>query len=167
LVLPEAPPDHSTISRTRRVIDLETHEAVFTWMLQRLADAGLVTGKTVGMDATTLEGNAALRSILRRDTSERYHDFLTTLAQASALRASLRDGWHAARAPAGAHEHPEAIADSHGRRQSGAPHAAADWRRHAAWPEGGVNALVAALLALIGSLPVLAARHRRTSRLRD
>ena len=42
LVLPDAPPDHSTISRTRRLIDLETHEAVFTWMLQRLADAGLV-----------------------------------------------------------------------------------------------------------------------------
>ena len=46
LVLPEAPPDHSTISRTRRLIDLETHEAVFTWMLQRLADAGLVKGTT-------------------------------------------------------------------------------------------------------------------------
>jgi transposase len=57
-VLPEAPPDHSTISRTRRLIDLETHEAVFTWMLQRLADAGLVKGKTVGIDATTLEANA-------------------------------------------------------------------------------------------------------------
>jgi transposase len=41
VVLPEAPPDHSTISRTRRLIDLETHEAVFTWILQRLADAGL------------------------------------------------------------------------------------------------------------------------------
>ena len=38
--LEEAPPDHSTISRTRRLIDLETHEAVFTWILQRLADAG-------------------------------------------------------------------------------------------------------------------------------
>src|SRR5438552_5220641 len=45
LVLPEAPPDHSTISRTRRLIDLETHEAVFTWLLQRLADADLVKGK--------------------------------------------------------------------------------------------------------------------------
>ena len=42
LVLPEAPPDHSTISRTRRLIDLETHEAIFTWILQRLADEGLV-----------------------------------------------------------------------------------------------------------------------------
>ena len=55
LVLPEAPPNHSTISRTRRLIDVETHDAVFTWMLQRLADAGLVKGKTVGIDATTLE----------------------------------------------------------------------------------------------------------------
>jgi transposase len=60
LVLPEAPPDYSTISRTRRLIDLETHEAVFTWMLQRLADAGLVKGKTVGIDATTLEARRAL-----------------------------------------------------------------------------------------------------------
>ena len=55
LVLPDAPPDHSTISRTRRLIDLETHEAVFAWILQRLADAGLVKGKTIGIDATTLE----------------------------------------------------------------------------------------------------------------
>jgi transposase len=68
LELDEAPPDHSTISRTRRLIDLETHQAVFTWILQRLAEAGLVNGKTVGVDATTLEANAALRSIVRRDT---------------------------------------------------------------------------------------------------
>jgi transposase len=69
LVLPEAPPDHSTISRTRRLIDLETHEAVFTWMLQRLADACLVKGKTVGIDATTLEANAALRSAASCDAT--------------------------------------------------------------------------------------------------
>jgi transposase len=60
--------DHSTISRTHRLIDLETHGAAFTWMLQRLADAGLVKGKTVGIDATTLEANEALRSIVRRET---------------------------------------------------------------------------------------------------
>src|SRR3954449_11666200 len=82
LVLPETPPDHPTISRTRRLIDLETHEAVFTWMLHRLAEAGLVKGKTVGIDATTLEANAALRSIVRRETGESYQDFLTELAQA-------------------------------------------------------------------------------------
>jgi transposase len=90
LVLPEAPPDHSTISRTRRLIDLETHRAVFTWILQRLADAGLVKGKTVGTDATTLEANAALRSIVRRDTGESYQDFLTMLAQTSGIETPTR-----------------------------------------------------------------------------
>jgi transposase len=90
LVLPDAPPDHSTISRTRRLIDLETHQAVFTWMLQRLADAGLVKGKTIGIDATTLEANAALRSIVRRDSGETYQDFLTKLAQASGIETPTR-----------------------------------------------------------------------------
>ena len=61
IALAEASPDHSTVSRTRRRIDVETHEAVFTWVLQRVADAGLLKGKTVGIDATTLEANAALR----------------------------------------------------------------------------------------------------------
>jgi transposase len=90
LVMPEAPPDHSTISRTRRLIDLETHEAVFTWMLHCLADAGLVKGKTVGIDATTLEANAALRSIVRRDTGESYQGFLTQLAHASGIETPTR-----------------------------------------------------------------------------
>lgn len=54
LELPEAPPDHSTISRTRRLIDLDTHRAVFTWVLDGLAAAGLVKGDTIGIDATTL-----------------------------------------------------------------------------------------------------------------
>ena len=63
----EPSPDHSTLSRKRRLIDVETHEAVFTWVLERLAEAGLVTGKTVGIDATTLEANAAMRSIERRE----------------------------------------------------------------------------------------------------
>jgi transposase len=91
VVLPEAPPDHSTISRTRRLIDLETHEAVFTWILQRLADAGLVKGKTIGIDATTLEANAALRSIVRRDTRATYQEFLTQLAQASGIDTPTRE----------------------------------------------------------------------------
>jgi hypothetical protein len=87
---PESPPDHSTISRTRRLIDLETHQAMFTWMLQRLADAGLVKGKTVGIEATTLEANAALRSIVRRDTGESDQDFLMKLAQASGIETPTR-----------------------------------------------------------------------------
>ena len=85
-----APPDHSTISRTRRLIDLETHQAVFTWILQRVADAGLLKGKTLGIDATTLEANAALRSIVRRDTGESYQEFLTQLAQASGIATPTR-----------------------------------------------------------------------------
>jgi len=88
--LEDAPPDHSTISRTRRLIDLETHRAVFTWVLQCLGGAGLVQGKTIGIDATTLEANAALRSIVRRDTGESYHDFLTKLAQASGIDTPTR-----------------------------------------------------------------------------
>ena len=60
LGLTEAAPDHSTISRTRRLIDLETHQTVFTWVLHCLGVAGLVKGKTLGIDATTLEANAAL-----------------------------------------------------------------------------------------------------------
>ena len=91
LELPEPPPDHSTISRTRRLIDLETHREVFTWMLERLAEAGLVKGKTIGMDATTLEANAALRSIVRRDTGESYQEFLTRLAQASGIETPTRE----------------------------------------------------------------------------
>ena len=88
--LDEAPPDHSTISRTRRLIDLETHRAVFTWVLQCLSTAGLVKGKTIGIDATTLEANAALRSIVRRDSDERYEEFLTNLATASGISTPTR-----------------------------------------------------------------------------
>ena len=75
--LDETPPDHSTISRTRRLIDVETHREVFTWVLGVLAEKGLLKGQTLGVDATTLEANAALRTIVRRDTGEGYQEFLT------------------------------------------------------------------------------------------
>ena len=90
LAPPSAPPDHSTISRTRRLLSVETHEAVFTWVLQQLADAGLVRGRTVGIDATTLEANAALRSIVRRETGEDDTTFLTRLAEASGIATPTR-----------------------------------------------------------------------------
>jgi transposase len=72
LGLDEAAPDHSTISRTRRLIDLEAHRAVFTWVQERLGAARLLRGTTLAVDATTLEANAAMRSIVRRDTGETY-----------------------------------------------------------------------------------------------
>src|SRR6202163_1510410 len=91
LPVDEAPPDHSTISRTRRAIGLESHRAVFTWVQQRLVAAGLLKGKTVAVDATTLEANAALRSIVRRDSAESYQEFLTGLAQASGIATPTRE----------------------------------------------------------------------------
>jgi transposase len=87
----EVPPDHSTVSRTRRLIDLETHSRVFTWMLRVLAQHGLIHGKTVGVDGTTLEANAAMRSIVRRDTGQSYPEFLTELAKASGVETPTRE----------------------------------------------------------------------------
>src|ERR1035441_5441936 len=91
LPVEEPPPDHSTISRTRRAIDLESHRAVFTWVQQRLVVAGLLKGKTIAVDATTLEANAAMRSIVRRDTEESYQEFLTGLAKASGIATPTRE----------------------------------------------------------------------------
>ena len=90
LKLSESPPDHSTLSRTRRLIDVETHGAVFGWVLARVGEAALLKGKTLGIDATTLEANAALRSIVRRDSGEGYEEFLKGLAQASGVETPTR-----------------------------------------------------------------------------
>src|SRR5258708_22588681 len=89
--LTEQTPDHSTISRTRRLSDVETHRAVFGWVLGLLADRGLIQGKRVGVDATTLEANAAMRSIVRRDTGASYEEFLTGLAKASGMPTPTRE----------------------------------------------------------------------------
>ena len=91
IALDEDTPDHSTISRTRRLIDLETHAAVFAWVLEVLARRGLIVGKRVAIDATTLEANAAMRSIVRRDTGASYNQFLTGLAQASGIETPTRE----------------------------------------------------------------------------
>ena len=90
IALTEGTPDHSTISRNRRLIDLETHQEVFTWMLQVLAKHKLLDGKTIGVDGSTLEANAALRSIIRRDTGESYQEFLTRLAKESGIETPTR-----------------------------------------------------------------------------
>src|SRR5450755_1302004 len=91
IALTEGTPDHSTLSRTRRLIDLETHAQVFAWVLGLLADRGLLEGKRIGIDATTLEANAAMRSIVRRDTGESYNEFLTGLAKASGIETPTRE----------------------------------------------------------------------------
>jgi len=87
----EKTPDHSTISRTRRLIDLETHEQVFAYVLKILANHGLIEGKTIGVDSTTLEANAALRSLVRRDNGQSYQDFLIGLAKQSGIETPTRE----------------------------------------------------------------------------
>jgi transposase len=89
--LSQSTPDHSTISRTRRLIDVETHRKVFLWVLGMLAEEGLLKGNTVAIDGTTLEANAALRSIVRRHTGEGYDDFLKGLAKESGIETPTRE----------------------------------------------------------------------------
>lgn len=86
----EKTPDHSSLSNIRRRIDLETHQAVFAWVLTVLAEQGLLKGKTIGVDAKTLEANAALKSIVRRDTGESYEAFLKGLAKGSGIETPMR-----------------------------------------------------------------------------
>jgi transposase len=89
--LTEETPDHSTISRTRRLYSVETHKAVFRWVLKILCEEGLVEGKTVSIDATTLEANAALRSLVRRDNGQKYDDYLKDLAKAAGIDNPTRE----------------------------------------------------------------------------
>src|SRR4051812_39868339 len=81
----EPVPDHSWLSRTRARLPLEVHDAVFTWVLRRLAERGLIKGERIGVDASTMEANAALRAIVRRDSGEGYREMLVRMAQASGI----------------------------------------------------------------------------------
>jgi transposase len=85
--LDEKTPDHVTISRTRRLIHAATHQRIFTFVLEQLAQAGLIKGKTIGVDSTTLEANAAMKSIVRRDTGESYMAYLKRLGEAEGIDA--------------------------------------------------------------------------------
>jgi transposase len=81
----ESVPDHSWLSKTRSRLPLEVHEAVFAWVLQRLAEHGLIKGDRIGVDASTMEANAALRAIVRRDSGEGYREMLERLAEESGI----------------------------------------------------------------------------------
>jgi transposase len=81
----EPVPDHSWLSKTRSRLPLEVHEAVFRWVLQRLAEHGLIQGERIGIDASTMEANAALRTLVRRDSGESYRAMLERLAQESGI----------------------------------------------------------------------------------
>ena len=83
-------PEHSTLSKTRKRLSLEAHGAVFGWVLERLQESGLLRGKTVGVDSTTLEANAAMRAIVRRDEGTEYDAWLGQLAKASGIETPTR-----------------------------------------------------------------------------
>src|SRR6202022_3900780 len=89
--LTESTPDHSTMSRTRRLMPVETHRAVFRWFVKVLGEEGLIDGQTIAIDATTLEANAAMRSIRRRDDGRGYEEYLKDLAQAEGLENPTRE----------------------------------------------------------------------------
>src|SRR6476659_8552349 len=81
----EPVPDHSWLSRTRARLPLEVHDQVFGWVLQWLAERGLLKGERIGVDASTVEANAALRAIVRRETGEGYREMLTRMAKESGI----------------------------------------------------------------------------------
>jgi len=85
LELDQRVPDHSWLSRTRARLPLEVHERVFAWVLERLAERGLIMGERIGVDASTMEANAAMRSIRRRDTGESYREMLRRMAEDSGI----------------------------------------------------------------------------------
>jgi transposase len=72
-------PDHSSLTRVRDRLPLEVHAAVFQWALRLLAEKGLMPGKTAAIDSTFLEANAAMKSIVRRDTGEDWNEYLRRL----------------------------------------------------------------------------------------
>jgi transposase len=83
-------PDHSSLSRIRWRLDPQTHDQIFRMVLLALREAGLIKGQTIGVDATTLEANAALRSIVRRDTGQSYQDYLEQLAKNAGIEQPTR-----------------------------------------------------------------------------
>lgn len=83
----ELVPDHSSLSRTRSRLPLTIHQEVFTWVLKALSKDGLVLGGRIGVDASTMEANAALKTIVRRDTGESYRKMLLRMAKESGIEA--------------------------------------------------------------------------------
>ena len=78
-------PDHSWLSRTRSRLPHEAHEKVFGFVLKLVAEHGLVKGERIGVDGSTMEANAALRTIVRRDNGESYREMLTRMATESGI----------------------------------------------------------------------------------
>jgi len=77
--LNEATPDHSSLTKIRQRLPLHVHERVFTFVLKVAQEKKLLRGKTVAVDATTLEANAAMKTIVRKDSGEDWKEYLKRL----------------------------------------------------------------------------------------
>ena len=84
-------PDHSWLSKTRSRLPREVHEKVFGWVLAPVAERGLVKGEWIGVDGSTMEANAALRTLERRDSGEIYREMLTRMAKESGVKTPTID----------------------------------------------------------------------------
>lgn len=82
----ESSPDHSSLTKIRQRLPLEIHEQVFTFVLELAAQQGLLRGRTVAVDATTLEANAAMKSIVRKETGEDWKAYLRRLAEEAGIK---------------------------------------------------------------------------------
>ncbi len=87
----ERAPDHSWLSRTRARLPHEVHQAVFEWILVLVAEAGLVRGDRIGVDGSTMEANAALRTIVAREGGADYRKMLVRLAAESGIETPSAD----------------------------------------------------------------------------
>jgi transposase len=83
--LGEDSPDHSSLSHIRQRLPHSVHEGVFVWVLALAQEKQLLKGKTVAVDSTTLEANAAMKSIVRKDTGEDWKEYLTRLMKEAGL----------------------------------------------------------------------------------
>lgn len=81
----EQDPDHSSLTRIRDRLPEDVYEAVFQFLLRVVAEHGLLSGRTVGVDATTLEANAAMKSIVRKDSGDDWNAYLRELAAAEGV----------------------------------------------------------------------------------
>jgi len=79
IALGDDSPDHSSLSYIRERLPIDVHEQVFVWILCLAREKKLLKGKTVAVDSTTLEANAAMKSIVRRDTGEDWREYVTRL----------------------------------------------------------------------------------------
>jgi len=81
----KATPDHSSLTKIRQRLSTCIHEQVFAFVLKLAKDKGLLHAKTVGVDATTLEANASMKTIVRRDSGDDWKEYLRKLASAAGI----------------------------------------------------------------------------------